>query len=95
MDNPFVIKLYYAFSTAKNLFMVIDYCGGGDIAMQIQEQGQLSEEVCRFYLAETILALEYLHKLEIAFRDLKPANVLLDDTGHVKLADFGLAKEQV
>lgn len=51
-----------------------------------------TEEMAKFYLAETIIALEYLHSKSILYRDLKPSNILLDSQGHIKLCDFGISK---
>jgi len=73
----------------------MDYCPGGDLANLIEEKGRLHESDARFYFGEVILAFEYIHNFNIFYRDLKPANILIDDEGHVKLADFGLAKEGV
>jgi protein-serine/threonine kinase len=95
LSHPFILKIHYAFQTPKNLYMVLDYCPNGDLLAHLQETVRLTESVCKFYCAEVLLALEYLHSLDIVYRDLKPENILLDHFGHVKLADFGLAKENV
>ena len=91
---PFIVKLYYSFQTPENLYMVLDYCPIGDLSYQI-EMSLMDEDDAKFYIAELILAIEYLHKKDIIYRDLKPENILIDEDGHVKLADFGLAKENV
>ena len=95
LNHPFILTLHYAFQTKKFLYLVLDYCSCGDLLEIIRSQGKLSEKASRFYLAEVILALEYLHSMDILYRDLKPSNILIDSTGNVKLADFGLAKENV
>ena len=91
---PFIIKLHYSFQTPENLYMIIDYCPLGDLSYQIQ-MSLLEEDEAKFYIAELILAIEYLHQHDIIYRDLKPENILIDEDGHIKLADFGLAKENV
>lgn len=95
LDHPFIIKMNFAFQTPKNLYMVLDYCPNGDLMTHLSEKGRFPESVARFYIAEIILAIEYLHSLDIVYRDLKPENILLDRAGHIRLADFGLAKENV
>ena len=91
---PFIIKLHYSFQTPENLYMILDYCPIGDLSYQIQLT-LFEEDEAKFYIAELILAIEYLHQHDIIYRDLKPENILIDADGHVKLADFGLAKENV
>mmetsp|Transcript_10210 Transcript_10210/g.19971 ORF Transcript_10210/g.19971 Transcript_10210/m.19971 type:complete len:669 (-) Transcript_10210:19-2025(-) len=93
--HSFIVRLYYAFETPKNLYLVMEYCPNGDLDALISKKGRLEEQAAKFYLAEILLAIEYLHTHNIIYRDLKPANVLLDSEGHVQLADFGLAKENV
>src|SRR5688572_11032145 len=73
----------------------MDYCSGGDLALYLVKKGRLSENEARLLIAELIEAIEYLHSINIIYRDLKPENILLDNDGHIKLADFGLAKEGV
>jgi len=73
----------------------MDYCPGGDLGEHLQKEKKFSEELVKIYLAETVLALEDLHKRDVIFRDLKPDNIVLDFEGHVKLTDFGLSKEGV
>ena len=95
MHNPFIVKLNYAFQTSEKLFLLLDYCPGGDLSKQLQIQTRFSEEKAKFYICEIILALGDLHKNNIIFRDLKPDNVVIDNEGHALLTDFGLSREGV
>ena len=95
LRHPFIISMSYAFQTPKNLYMVLELCPNGDLMTHLSERSRFAESVAKFYIAETILAVEYLHSLDIVYRDLKPENILLDRAGHIRLADFGLAKENV
>ena len=95
IHNPFIVGLNYAFQTNEKLFLLLDYCPGGDLAEHLQNQTRFSEPVAKFYLTEIILALGELHKKDIIFRDLKPDNVVIDSEGHAMLTDFGLSREGV
>ena len=95
ITHPFIVKLHYAFQTSKRLFFVLDYCPGGDMFYHLSRRRYFSEPMVRFYCGEITLGLEHLHSHTIVYRDLKPENIMLDGDGHVKLADFGLAKEHV
>ncbi|CAD8152904.1 unnamed protein product [Paramecium pentaurelia] len=95
MKHPFIVRLHAAFQNSSKLFMVLDFCPGGDLGQLLTKNVKLSEDIARFYICEVILALESLHKNCIIFRDLKPDNVVLDSKGHAKLTDFGLSKEGV
>lgn len=92
VNHPFIMKLHYAFQTPEKLYLVLDYCPGGELFFHLSRFRRFPERVARFYAAELLLALGHLHKRGIIYRDLKPENVLLDADGHVKLGDFGLAK---
>jgi serum/glucocorticoid-regulated kinase 2 len=91
-EHPFFVKIHYSFQTEKNLYFIIDYCPGGEIFGMLQKRHRLSENETRFYAAQLILAIEFLHKKNILYRDLKPENVLIDSDGYLKIADFGLSK---
>lgn len=93
--HPFIVGLNMAFQTADKLFFVLDYCGGGELFFHLGKVGRFPEERSKFYAAQIVLALEYVHKLGVIYRDLKPENVLLDQHGNVRLTDFGLSKEGV
>jgi len=93
--HPFIVGLNFAFQTADKLFLILDYCPGGDLGEYLQKERRFTEDRARVYLAEIVLALENLHKRDIIFRDLKPDNIVLDSTGHAMLTDFGLSKEGV
>ena len=71
---------------------VMDLCAGGELFYLLHQKGRLPEEIAKFYFAEILLGLEYIHSKGIVYRDLKPENVLIDIDGHIKLADFGLSK---
>ena len=95
INCPFIVKLYYSFQTNEKLFLIMDYCSGGDLSKQIHAQKRFSEDVAKFYICEIILALGELHKRDIIYRDLKPDNLVLDKNGHILLTDFGLSREGV
>ena len=90
-DNPFIVKLYYTFASARHLYIVTEYAVGGDLYSLLRQLGRLGEDHCRQYAAEIVLALEYCHARGIIHRDLKPDNLLVTAAGHVKLTDFGLS----
>lgn len=95
LKHPFLVRLHYAFQNRSNLYIVLEYCPGGELFRYLEEECFLMEDAACFYIAEIALAIGHLHSLGIIYRDLKPENILLDKDGHVKLTDFGLSKEGV
>jgi len=89
--SPFCVNLYYCLQTHNNMFLVMEYMIGGDLKSLLGVYGYFEESMAVFYIAEVILALEYLHKKGIVHRDVKPDNMLISSTGHLKLTDFGLS----
>lgn len=89
-DNPWVVKMYYSFQDAVNLYLIMEFLPGGDMMTLLMKKDILPEDVTRFYIAETVLAIDSIHKLGFIHRDIKPDNLLLDARGHIKLSDFGL-----
>ena len=94
-NHPFVLKLHYSFQTPDNLYMILDLCSGGDLAFHLGKREIFDEPVAMLFIAEVALAIDYIHSLNVIYRDLKPENILIDGEGHIKLADFGLAKENI
>lgn len=93
-SHPFLIGLRWAFQSKEKLYFVTDYVNGGEMFFHLQKERRFSELRARFYAAEIVSAMEYLHiEVDVVYRDLKPENILLDSDGHIKLTDFGLAKE--
>jgi len=92
-DNPFLVHLHYSFQTPEQLYFVMDFISGGDLAHHLQNKGRFVEKEVRFITAEIVLAMEHLHSCGVIYRDLKLENILLDKDGHVCLTDFGLSKE--
>lgn len=88
-----IVHLHYAFQTEGRLYLIMDFAYGGQLFFHLKKERMFRESVARFYIAQTVLSLEYLHKHNIIHRDLKPENILLDARGDVVLTDFGLAKE--
>ncbi|PIA52889.1 hypothetical protein AQUCO_01000630v1 [Aquilegia coerulea] len=93
LDHPFLPALYASFQTKTHICLITDYCPGGELFMLLDRQPTkvLKEDAVRFYAAEVVTALEYLHCQGIIYRDLKPENVLLQGNGHVALTDFDLS----
>lgn len=91
-SQPFLVNLHHVFQTSSQLFLVLDYYPGGDIATQLSLLSIFDQDRTRFYAAEIVHALGILHDHGIVYRDLKPENVLIGRDGHVVLTDFGLSK---
>ncbi|XP_026574414.1 citron Rho-interacting kinase [Pseudonaja textilis] len=90
--SPWIPRLHYAFQDEKNLYLVMDYEPGGDLLSFLNRyEDQLDESTVEFYLAELVLAIHSVHQMGYVHRDVKPEDILLDRTGHVKLVDFGSA----
>ncbi|GAB2284790.1 Serine/threonine-protein kinase d6pkl2 [Dionaea muscipula] len=93
LDHPFLPSLYTHFETEKFSCLVMEFCPGGDLHTLRQRQPgkYFTEQAVKFYVAEVLLAMEYLHMLGIVYRDLKPENVLVREDGHIMLSDFDLS----
>ena len=93
--HPFTTGLKFAFQSANNLYIGMDYYSGGNLKQLIQRFGRLPEDWVRIYSAELVLALSHLHSLNVVYRDIKPHNVMIDSSGHIVLIDYGLSKQEV
>merc|ERR1712060_771304 len=91
-DNPWLVRLLYSFQDDIYLYLVMEYCGGGDLMTILMREDILTIPQARFYIAEIACAINSVHELNFVHRDLKPDNVLIANTGRIKLSDFGLAK---
>ncbi|KAG1734710.1 kinase-like domain-containing protein [Suillus paluster] len=88
-----IVKLHYSFQDRDNLYLVLEFMGGGDLLNLLIERDVFEEDFARFYVAEMILAIETCHKHGFIHRDIKPDNFLFDPEGHIRLSDFGLATD--
>ena len=91
-DHPGVVRLYYTFQDQRSLYYVLDLCTGGELLGVLKRMTTFDEECTRFYGAQILDTIDFMHARGVIHRDLKPENVLLDDQMHVKITDFGTAK---
>jgi serum/glucocorticoid-regulated kinase 2 len=87
---PFVLNLKTAFENSTNLYMILEFCDGGDLEVLL-EKSRIPIGVAKLIICEIVLGLEFIHSKDVIYRDLKPSNILIDSSGHIRLADFGLA----
>ncbi|KAI6181956.1 CAMP-dependent protein kinase catalytic subunit [Aphelenchoides fujianensis] len=92
IDFPFLVNMVYSFKDNSNLYMTLEFVSGGEMFSHLRRIGRFSEPHSRFYAAQIVLAFEYLHSLDLIYRDLKPENLLIDNNGYLKITDFGFAK---
>ena len=95
LNHSFIVNMHYAFQDRDNLYLVMDLLNGGDLRFHISRYRKFSEEQTRFFLANIIYAIDYIHSNNVIHRDIKPENLVLDDKGYVRITDFGIAKENM
>uniref|UniRef100_A0A671LRA3 3-phosphoinositide-dependent protein kinase 1 n=1 Tax=Sinocyclocheilus anshuiensis TaxID=1608454 RepID=A0A671LRA3_9TELE len=93
LDHPFFVKLYFTFQDEEKLYFGLSYAKNGELLKYIRKIGSFDETCTRFYSAEIVCALEYLHQKGFIHRDLKPENILLSEEMHIQITDFGTAKQ--
>lgn len=93
INHPYIAKLYIALQDPSYIYFVLELLQGGELFTHLRNRGKLSEQAARFYAATVVYAFSTLHAKKIAYRDLKPENLVMNDKGYVKLVDFGLAKQ--
>ncbi|OMJ72604.1 hypothetical protein SteCoe_28902 [Stentor coeruleus] len=91
LSHPFILKLYNSFDNDASIYLISELCENGDLQSRLNK-GKVPELEGKFYISEIVLGLEYLHSKDVIYRDLKPGNILVDFEGHIRLADFGLAR---
>jgi len=92
-DNPWIVRMYFSFQDQTFLYLIMEYCPGGDLMSILMREDTLSIGWTQFYMAELCEAIHSVHKLDYVHRDIKPDNILIDTSGHIKLSDFGLSKK--
>ncbi|KAL3506782.1 hypothetical protein ACH5RR_032164 [Cinchona calisaya] len=93
LDHQNVLKFYSWYETSAHLWLVLEYCVGGDLMNLLQQDSKLPEDSVRDMASDLVRALQFLHSKGVIYCDLKPSNILLDENGHTKLCDFGLARK--
>ena len=92
MDHPFVVNMEYCFASPSHIFFAMEFKQGGELYRHLKRLNKFPEDTAKFYAAQIISGLSYLHSKNIMYRDMKPENILLDGKGNIALADFGISK---
>ncbi|XP_057317931.1 cAMP-dependent protein kinase catalytic subunit 1-like [Microplitis mediator] len=92
INYPFVVTLKYFFKDNSFLYMVLPFINGGELFSYLRRKGKFTEKLSKFYAAQVLLTLEYLHYCGLVYRDLKPENILISSDGYLKITDFGFCK---
>lgn len=92
-NHPFIVQLFWTHHDDTYLYMLLEYVSGGELFTYLRATHKFENDKALFYSVEITSALAHLHELDIIYRDMKPENVLIDVTGHIKLTDFGFAKK--
>jgi serine/threonine protein kinase len=92
LNNPFIVNMYFTFQDFSNLYLVMDLLTGGDLRYHIAKRRKFTEKETKFFIANMLLALEYIHSKNIIHRDIKPENLVLELNGYLRITDFGVAK---
>lgn len=90
--SPFLSKLHFSFETSHYLVFVMEYCQGGELFFHLRKLKRLNETMAKFFFVQVCLAIDYLHRKNVVYRDIKPENILVDLDGYLQLSDFGLSK---
>ena len=93
ISHPFIINIHFAFQDIESLFLVSDYLEGGDLRYQLSKNKTFTETQTKFLISNLLLSLDYLHTNNIIHRDIKPENLIFENTGYLRLTDFGIAKK--
>ena len=93
VQHPFIVNLIESFQDDHNLYLVFDFVQGGELFRLLRKEQVFPKDVALFYITEIILAMEHLHSQNIAYRDLKPENLMIGSDGHLKITDFGFSKQ--
>ena len=93
IHHNFITNLYFSFQDKDNLYLILDYCSGGDLRFYLNKNIQFNEKQIQFFVSNIILSLKYLRQKNILHRDIKPENLVFDENGYLNLADFGIAKK--
>ncbi|KHG14685.1 Serine/threonine-protein kinase ULK4 [Gossypium arboreum] len=93
LNDPNILKFHSWYETSAHLWLVLEFCTGGDLMTLLRQDGKLPEDSIHFLAYDLVKALQYLHSKGIIYCDLKPSNILLDENGHTKLCDFALARK--
>ena len=91
-QHPFLVRMSYVFQTEQKVYFIMDFIRGGELFTHLNNEKRFPEDKAKFYAIQIMLAIGYLHKQDIIYRDIKPENILIGEDGYLHLADFGLAK---